>query len=77
MRIPTKLSVEALELTWLDIQGPIDIINQLSLWIIQNDCIPLYRCGGISGPSFINMAFTKHDATRIITKLIEMKAKIV
>lgn len=72
MLIPTKLAFESLDVSWVNIEAPADTMNQLSLWMIQ--CHPLSRCGGSAGPWFINMAFSKENAQRIITKLTEMVA---
>lgn len=52
IELPTELSVEQLEVTWLNINGPVDVIGKLSQWMYENKCSPIWNCGGSAGPWF-------------------------
>jgi hypothetical protein len=73
IELPTELTVEQSEVTWLNINGPIDVIGKLSQWMYENQCSPIWNCGGSAGPWFIKMAFEPHKANLVIAKIKELQ----
>jgi hypothetical protein len=72
IELPTELTVEQLEVTWLNINGPVNVIAKLSQWMYENKCSPIWDCAGSAGPWFIKMAFQPNKATQVLAKIKEM-----
>jgi hypothetical protein len=74
--IPEELSAQATNVTWLKIEGPILVMNDLLFWMMEQNFYPLYHCGGSAGPSFINFAFKPEHAALIMDKITDLKLKM-
>lgn len=72
--MPTELSAEATQVTWLKIEGPKDVIGKLYHFIHSNSLWNYdLKIGGTSGSWFIHWPFTHENAKLIIQEVERLK----